>query len=249
MKIAVRLDDITPDMDYEKFYKMKQILDTYQIKPLIGVVPFNEDKNLMQGPKHEDFPGFLQGLLREGWSMALHGYEHLYSTNKGGLFPLNHFSEFAGLSLDKQNAMIAEGKERLANWGIETDIFMAPAHSFDRNTLKALKKNGFSYMTDGFGKKPFVRSGLVFLPIAIKQSDCYKETEGYTTLVYHTNTMEEKDFVRCKKLFEDNKKSLISYEELLKQSPSKRWFIGNIWEYCLATLKHIFVGLRARKAG
>ena len=244
MKIAVRLDDITSDMDYEKFYKMKQILDTYQIKPLIGVVPFNEDKNLMQGPKHEDFPGFLQGLLREGWSMALHGYEHLYSTNKGGLFPLNHFSEFAGLSLEKQNAMIAEGKEQLANWGIETNIFMAPAHSFDRNTLKALKKNGFSYMTDGFGKKPFVRSGLVFLPIAIKQSDCYKETEGYTTLVYHTNTMEEKDFERCKKLFEDNKKSLISYEELLKQSPSKRCFIGNLWEYDLATLKHILVKIR-----
>ena len=71
---------------------MKQILDTYQIKPLIGVVPFNEDKNLMQGPKHEDFSGFLQGLLAEGWSIALHGYEHLYSMDKGGLFPLNHFS-------------------------------------------------------------------------------------------------------------------------------------------------------------
>ena len=141
MKIAVRLDDITSDMDYEKFYKMKQILDTYQIKPLIGVVPFNEDKNLMQGPEHEDFPGFLQGLLIEGWSIALHGYEHLYSTDKGGLFPLNHFSEFADLPLEKQNAMIAIGKEQLVNWGIETDIFMAPAHSFDRNTLKALKKN------------------------------------------------------------------------------------------------------------
>lgn len=249
MRITVRLDDITPDMDYEKFYKMKQILDTYQIKPLIGVVPFNEDKNLMKSPKMEDFAGFLQGLINEGWVVALHGYEHLYSTAKGGLFPLNHFSEFAGLSFEKQDEMIAKGKERLAGWGIETDIFMAPAHSFDRNTLKALKKNGFSYVTDGFGKKPFVRSGLVFLPIAIKQSDCYKETEGYTTLVYHTNTMDDKDFERCKKIFEDNRKSFISYEELLKKSPSKRWFVGNMWEYGMATLKHILVGLRARKAG
>lgn len=249
MKIAVRLDDITPDMDYEKFYIMKQILDTYQIKPLIGVVPFNEDKNLMQGPKHEDFSGFLQGLLAEGWSIALHGYEHLYSTDKGGLFPLNHFSEFAGLPLEKQNAMIAKGKEQLANWGIETDIFMAPAHSFDRNTLKALKKNGFSYVTDGFGKKPYIRKGLVFLPIAIKQSDCYKNTEGYTTLVYHTNTMEEKDFERCKKMFEDNKEKLIPYKEMLNQAPCKRSVLGNLWEYGMATLKHILVGLRARKAG
>ena len=145
--------------------------------------------------------------------------------------------------------MIAKGKEQLANWGIETDIFMAPAHSFDRNTLKALKKNGFSYVTDGFGKKPYIRKGLVFLPIAIKQSDCYKNTEGYTTLVYHTNTMEEKDFERCKKIFEDNKEKLIPYKEYLEQLPRKRNLFGKLWEYGMATLKHILVGLRARKAG
>ena len=246
MKIAVRLDDITPDMDYEKFYKMKQILDTYQIKPLIGVVPFNEDKNLMKSPKMEDFAGFLQGLINEGWVVALHGYEHLYSTAKGGLFPLNHFSEFAGLSFDKQNDMIAKGKDRLAGWGIETNIFMAPAHTFDRNTLKALKKNGFVYVTDGFGKCPYLRKGLVFLPIAIKQSDCYKDTGGYTTLVYHTNTMDEKDFERCKKLFENNKESLIPYGEMLKQIPRKRSMFGTLWEYGVATLKNILVRIRSK---
>lgn len=244
MKTAVRLDDITPDMDYEKFYKMKQILDTYQIKPLIGVVPFNEDNNLMCNPKHEDFVGFLQGLVAEGWVVALHGYKHLYSTNNGGLFPLNHFSEFAGISFEKQAEMLAKGKAQLKNWGVTTDIFMAPGHTFDNNTLKALKKNGFVYVTDGFGKSPYLRKGLVFLPIAIKQSDCYKETEGYTTLVFHTNTMDEKDFERCKKLFEDNKESLVSYEEILKQIPRKRGMVGNLWEYGVATLKHILVGLR-----
>lgn len=246
MKIAVRLDDITPDMDYEKFYNMKQILDTYQIKPLIGVVPFNEDKNLMRNPKMEDFAGFLQGLTKEGWVVALHGYEHLYSTSKGGLFPLNHFSEFAGLSFEKQDEMIAKGKEQLASWGIATDIFMAPAHTFDKNTLKALKKNGFTHMTDGFGKQPFVRNGLIFLPIAIKQSDCYKEKEGYTTLVYHTNTMDDTDFERCKKMFDDNRESLISYEEMLKQTPRKRGMFGNLWEFGVATCKHLLVKLRAK---
>ena len=246
MKIAVRLDDITTDMEYEKFYKMKQILDTYQIKPLIGVVPFNEDKNLMRSPKMEDFAGFLQGLTKEGWVVALHGYEHLYSTSKGGLFPLNHFSEFAGLSFEKQDEMIVKGKEQLASWGIATDIFMAPAHTFDKNTLKALKKNEFTHMTDGFGKQPFVRNGLTFLPIAIKQSDCYKDTEGYTTLVYHTNTMDDTDFERCKKMFDDNRESLISYEEMLKQTPRKRGMFGNLWEFGVATCKYLLVKLRAK---
>ena len=37
MNITVRLDDITPDMDWERFYKFKALLDQYQVKPLIGV--------------------------------------------------------------------------------------------------------------------------------------------------------------------------------------------------------------------
>ena len=40
MKIAVRLDDITPDMDWEGFLCFKELLDRYQVKPLIGVVPY-----------------------------------------------------------------------------------------------------------------------------------------------------------------------------------------------------------------
>ncbi len=240
----MRLDDITPDMDFEKFNKMKQLLDTYQIKPLIGVVPFNEDKNLMRNPKREDFAEFLQGLVKEGWVVALHGYEHLYTTDKGGIFPLNHFSEFAGLPLKKQNEMIAKGKEKLHSWGIDTDIFMAPAHTFDRNTLKALCSNGFRYVTDGFGKKPYKRRGLIFLPIAVKQSDCYKQIDAYTTLVFHTNTMEDKEFEKYQRMFEENKASFISYADYIGQKPCNRNVFGHVWEYGMATLKHFLVKLR-----
>ena len=31
MKIAVRLDDITPDMDWERFYVFKALLDKYPL--------------------------------------------------------------------------------------------------------------------------------------------------------------------------------------------------------------------------
>ena len=247
MKIAVRLDDITPDMDYDKFYKMKQLLDTYQIKPLVGVVPFNEDKNLMRNPKKEDFAGFLQELVKEGWVVALHGYQHVYTTGKGGLFPLNHFSEYVGIPFAKQNQMIAKGKEQLINWGMDTDIFMAPAHTFDGNTLKALRENGFRYVTDGFGKCPYIRKGLVFLPIAMKQSDCYKQTDAYTTLVFHTNSMEEKDFERYQRMFEEKKDSFISYAEYRRVEPCKRTVFGHIWEYGMATLKHCLVKILTKR--
>ena len=57
MNITVRLDDITPDMDWERFYKFKALLDQYQVKPLIGVVPDNRDELLKGNFRHD-------GLLR-----------------------------------------------------------------------------------------------------------------------------------------------------------------------------------------
>ncbi|WP_419041292.1 DUF2334 domain-containing protein, partial [Eisenbergiella tayi] len=39
MKIAIRMDDITPDMNWDNFLALKALFDKYHICPLIGVVP------------------------------------------------------------------------------------------------------------------------------------------------------------------------------------------------------------------
>ena len=103
MKITVRLDDITPDMDWERFLKFKALLDRYQVKPLIGVVPDNRDENLVkkelsaeEKKLSEGFWEYIKSLKEDGWVIAMHGFRHIYSTKKGGCFPLNNFSEFAG---------------------------------------------------------------------------------------------------------------------------------------------------------
>lgn len=245
MKAAIRLDDITADMDWEKFYKMKTILDTYQIKPLIGVVPFNQDPNLKRQEKIKDFGEFLRKCKQEGYSIALHGYQHVYVNKKGGIFPLNDLSEYAGISLEKQKSMIEEGKHRLEDWGVGTDIFMAPAHSFDKNTIKALKECGFVSITDGFGKKPYIRNGLTFFPISMKRTDCISEKEGYTTLVLHTNTMDETEFESCEKMIREHRECFISYSDYLKVKAEQRNIFGNIWEYSTAKAKFYLVRLRA----
>ncbi len=246
MRTAVRMDDITSHMDFEKFYRVKKILDTYQIKPLIGVVPFNRDSNLRKDPDCEDFPAFLQALQEEGYAIALHGCYHVYTTNKKGLFPLNDFSEYAGVSYETQHEMIRNGKEKFAEWGIDTDIFMPPAHTFDSNTLKALKANGFRAVTDGFGKAPYIREELVFYPIAAKRSECFSDKEGYTTLVLHANMMEEKDFVVLEEKLARHSQQFISYDEYRKVTPKKRKFLGYLTEYMLATVKYTLVRFRER---
>lgn len=254
MKIAVRLDDITPDMDWERFFKFKALLDQYQVKPLIGVVPDNRDENLIkirQGRVEKDIPkdfwAYLRDLGSQGWTIAMHGYQHIYTTKKGGIFPLNNFSEFAGVPFEKQKEMLMAGKRLLSQKKIETDLFMAPAHSYDRNTLRALKETGFKALTDGFGDLPYEWRKLIFYPISFQLSGSFKKDSGYSTMVVHTDTVSDEDLERYKNYFEKADAEWISYGEYLRQTPVKRGCFGMAKEFLMAKGKYLLMKLRQKK--
>lgn len=241
MRIAVRLDDISAGMDWEKFQAFAALLDEFDIKPLIGVVPDNRDENLNRDAFREDFWEYVKKRQEGGWVVAQHGCYHVYTQRKGGVFPLNDFSEFAGVSYEEQLAMLEHGKEILAEHGIITNLFMAPAHSYDRNTLRALKQTGFKGLTDGFGSRPYLRQGLTFYPISFRLESSLKKDKGFTTMVVHTNTLRDQDLEKYRKIFVEHK--MISYGEYLQEKPVKRTAIGHMREYTLAALKHILVKL------
>lgn len=249
MRIAIRMDDITPDMDWAKFMRFKELCDLYQVKPLIGVVPSNMDENLhIDEPENapvKDFWGYIRELQTKGWCVAQHGVTHVYATQKMGCFPLNKLSEFAGTGYARQYEALKQGKAVLAEHGIRTDIFMAPAHSFDRDTIRALRELGFSRMTDGFGESPYMRWGMTFYPISYRQSSALKKKKGFTTFVVHTNTMNDKDFERYERLFSDYRDRLISFSELLEMRPEKRGMLGNVKEYSMAAAKFVLVGIKS----
>jgi len=247
MKTSIRMDDITPDMDYEKFYRVKEILDEAGIRPLIGVVPYSKDETLRLEKPHEDFDVFARNLQQNGWIIALHGYNHLYTTRDKGIFPINEFSEFAGVDYDKQEVMIRQGLSQLREWGLEPQVFMAPGHTFDKNTLKALKANGISRITDGFGLKPYIRDSITFYPISSKRSDCVSDKEGYSTYVLHTNTMSHDGIEAFKKMLNDNREKFISYDEYLEVAPEQRTSMGNLKEYAMALAKHYLVSKKASR--
>ena len=250
MKITVRLDDITPDMDWERFLKFKALLDRYQVKPLIGVVPDNRDENLVkkelsaeEKKLSEGFWEYIKSLQEDGWVIAMHGFRHIYSTKKGGCFPLNNFSEFAGLPFARQQEMLTEGKEILREKGIETDIFMAPAHSYDKNTWKALRAAGFRALTDGFGEKPYRYAGLDFYPISFRFSATLKKKKGYSTMVVHTGTNTEKEMEQYEGYFQRGDVTWISYGEYLNVKAAKRGILGRCREFLMATGKFWLVKL------
>ena len=243
IKIAIRIDDITADMDWDRFNRFADILDKYSVCPLIGVIPDNKDDTLA-GTCREDYAAWLKERVRKGWVIAMHGYNHKYVTKKGGLFPLNLFSEYAGRSLEEQNEMIRDGKCRLSEQGIATNIFMAPAHSFDSNTVRALKMNGFEYITDGFGYKPFIRKDITWLPISFRRSSDIDRKDGYTTLVYHVWNMDDKDFVNFEKLLATRRDQIINYSELLDADTVRANVFSVCGQYIKATVKRILVKIK-----
>lgn len=164
-KILVRFDDICPTMDWNQWNRAMKILKLYHVKPLIGVIPDCQDPDLLIDLLRRDFWDYLKALQADGFAIAMHGYLHLYDTNAQGIVNGTSLSEFAGHSYEEQYEKIRKGKEILASHGIQTDIFFAPAHSYDENTLRALSANGFKYVSDGKSSKPFVREGIICIPV------------------------------------------------------------------------------------
>ena len=85
-----------------------------------------------------------------GFKVAIHGYNHKYTKSNSGILLYNKNSEFAGVSYQIQEEKLRKSKKIFKKHGLDTDLFIAPSHSFDFNTLNCLKRNGIKYISDGF---------------------------------------------------------------------------------------------------
>lgn len=209
-----RLDDITPDMDWNRFYRVKAIFDKYKVKPLIGVVPDNQDAALKCGDLHPDFWEYIRSLEKSGWLVAQHGYRHIYETRNSGLLGIKKASEFAGLPYEVQYEKLRCGREILQKHGVNVTIFMAPGHTYDRNTLKALKNLGFICVTDGYADVPYYAKGLLFVPC---RSSRPRISGVMDTICLHCNEMNENDYRELENFLEKNNAHVIPFSETLEQ--------------------------------
>ena len=211
--LTFRLDDIAPGLKMDNLKRFEQIFEKHGIKPIIGVVPCNKDPKLAMLECDEDeFWNELIRLQGRGWTIAQHGYEHVYSNENSGILKANPFSEFAGFSYEIQAEKIAKGKKILEDHGLKTTMFMAPGHTFDEITLKALRDNGFKYITDGYTKLPYRRENLVFIPCSLADPKVPKEVD---TVCIHLNYWDDEDFANLEKFLNNNVEMISNVQEIL----------------------------------
>jgi len=216
----IRMDDITADMDWNKFNRIRGIFEQYHILPLLGIVPRNLDEKLRFQEEKENFWEIVRSLQQMGWSIAQHGTYHTYVTEDRGMLGLKNASEFAGLSYEEQYAKIETGKRILEENGIYTDIFMAPGHTYDKNTIKALYNLGFCTVTDGLSNMPYYYEKMLFVPCRLQE---YRNVKGLDTICLHSNLMADEEIKELEAFCRKNQEYIIPFlPDELKMYARKR---------------------------
>jgi predicted deacetylase len=226
MKYILRLDDICPTMDWDKFHILEEMLSQYpMIKPIIGVIPRNEDANLVVNAPRPYFWDHVRQWRDQGWCIAQHGYCHRYTQQNSGILGIGDKSEFAGLSFSEQYMRLQAGKKILSDESVWQPYFMAPSHSFDLLTLEALAKLGFDALTDGYGLYPYQMGRLTAVPQLF--SSGFHAGIGIYTVCLHPNTMGQSQFNRLNALLLRSHKNFIDFPSAL------RFRSGNLASTCI----------------
>lgn len=235
----LRLDDASEYMDIGKWEKVEEILDKYNIKPIVGIIPNNEDETFVD--KYErnfDFWNKARMWKLKGWEIALHGFNHVYSSDSGGVNPVNYRSEFAGVPLEEQKMKISNGIKIFKENGLETQIFFSPSHTFDMNTIKALEiESHIRIINDTVANDIYKEGEFYFIP---QQSGHVKWLPfKVTTFCYHPNNINEEEVKRLESFIRKNRHKFVTFKDLRLNNRK----LG-IYDRCLRKLYFSFRKIR-----
>jgi predicted deacetylase len=203
-------------MDWESWDKVEKVLVSEGIRPILAVVPDNRDENLIFGKENEHFWSKVRTWKKMGWSIAIHGYQHLYQTNDPGLLGLNEYSEFSGLSYEQQSKKLQKALKIFESHDVKPNLWVAPAHSFDKVTVRVLSDLGIEVISDGFFKRPVKYMNMIWIPQQLWKFRHFRS--GIWTVCYHVNGMKKEELERiCSDLNQYNE-SIISLDYVLKNT-------------------------------
>ena len=216
--LLIRMDDIAEHMNWAFMDKCELLFDKFNLKPLLGVIPDNKDPDLLKYRKNSDFWNRVAIWKKKGWEISMHGYAHLYEqqTKKNDIFNYGGESEFYGLDFKSQLAKIKLGLEKFKEKNIYIRSFFAPNHTYDLNTLKALKECNIKIIIDGYGLFPYHKFGLLFIPQLF-----YKEILlpfGIQSTQIHINYWDNKYLQNFEDFVKKNHNKIVDIDYILNLS-------------------------------
>lgn len=213
-KYLIRLDDACPSFSYLKWKKFFDLFDKYDIKPIIAVIPHNEDPSLMkENRSDEEFWAMVKKWQKKNYCIAMHGYNHCYINDDSGIFRITKHSEFANTSLKEQESKLRKSQQIFDKNNIKTQVFVAPSHSLDINTIKALKNvTNINFISDGLYINPFRLNSMNFVPCQLWHPKCKKE--GIWTICVHPETITDSAFNDIEDFIKRTHKQFINIESI-----------------------------------
>jgi hypothetical protein len=192
-RYLIRLDDACDTMRRDNWSRVEEVLQAHGVQPIAAVIPDNRDPSLQLEPPDRGFWDKVAGWVRKGWSVALHGHTHLMRPTDARLvLPFYSRSEFGGLPLSLQCEKIRAAWSIFGAHGVDPRIWVAPAHSFDLDTLRAVHlETPIRLISDGIACDTFRAHGFDWIP---QQLWSFAERPfGLWTVCLHPNTMRAAD--------------------------------------------------------
>lgn len=222
-KYIVRLDDACPTQNHIKWSLIEDILDKYDIKPIVAVIPNNKDNKLKCSSYDNDFWSKVREWQKKNWHIALHGYDHLCHYTTNSIVPINEKSEFTDLTFSEQCQKLEKGLKIFSQNQITTRIWVAPSHAFDLITLKALEKStDINTISDGIALFPFKKNSFNWIPQQLWHFR--RMLFGVWTICFHPNTMNQNQMSNFEKFIKNNAKSFIDLRSIKNFSENSELF-------------------------
>ncbi|BDC49336.1 hypothetical protein F183_A16520 [Bryobacterales bacterium F-183] len=220
-RYLVRFDDLCPTMNWDVWNRVERAMLSRDVRPLLAVVPDNQDPHLTVQPARADFWEQVRMWQRRGWTIALHGYQHRYVNQNSGIIGRNAYSEFAGLSEREQEQKIEAGLRIFAREGVRADAWVAPAHSFDHTTLTVLARHGITNISDGYALRPYADGeGRVWTPQQIGRF--IDMPGGVWTVCMHFNSWTDADIVSFETSLQRYQGRIIRFADAVREGETRK---------------------------
>ncbi len=182
----LRFDDLCPTISRSNWERFLPLIEEFRLRPILAVIPDNQDPDLMLSDPDPEFWNRMRAMEADGATIAVHGFQHLCDSHGRSLLALHRKTEFAGVAEEVQREWIHTGLEVLRGYGLNPRLWVAPRHGFDRATLRALRREGLGYLSDGFARRPFTRGGVTWIPQQLWGP--VHKSKGLWTICIHSNS-------------------------------------------------------------